>query len=274
MKLLNIGCGYVFHTDWINIDMVSTSEHVIACDIRKGLPFEDDSIDGIYSSHVIEHMKKQEAEDVMKEIVRVLKPNGILRFAVPDLERIARKYLETLEVVRENQNTVTEANYDWMMLELYDQTVRTKNTGEMGDFLRQDDIPNKDFIIERVGTEAENIWTALQAAKNKGIGKSNAAKSYGNPKLGEVVQFIEEKMGKAYAEAFIESVFRKSGEIHHWMYDSFSMGRLMKKYGIVDINICEPNSSRIPDYEKYSLEMLGEKVRKPDSLFIEGIKAC
>ncbi len=272
MKLLNIGCGYVFHPDWINIDLVSTSEHVMACDIKKGLPFEDQSIDAIYSSHVIEHLTRKEAENIMKEITRVIKPMGILRIAVPDLERIAREYLEALENVRNNQNIVTEANYDWMMLELYDQIIRTKNCGEMGDFLRQDNIPNKDFIIRRVGTEAENIWFALQSAKNKGTENPNKARTYGDPKIDEVMKFIEEKMGKASAEAFIESVFRKKGEVHYWMYDSFSMGRLMKKYGIFDINVCEPGSSRIPDYKKYNLEMLGEKVRKPESLFIEGIK--
>jgi hypothetical protein len=41
MKLLNIGCGRSFHTDWVNIDIVSSCPEVRQHDIRKNLPYPD-----------------------------------------------------------------------------------------------------------------------------------------------------------------------------------------------------------------------------------------
>ena len=90
MKLLNIGCGTNFHPSWTNLDVVSTSSDVTAYDIRKGLPFIDSFFDGVYHSHVIEHLTPKDALVFMRECVRILRPGGSLRIATPDLETIAR----------------------------------------------------------------------------------------------------------------------------------------------------------------------------------------
>ncbi len=52
------------------------------------LPFEDDSLDEIRASHVLEHIERPYLLDVVRHWVAKLKPNGILRIAVPDLDRI------------------------------------------------------------------------------------------------------------------------------------------------------------------------------------------
>jgi hypothetical protein len=67
--------------------------------------------------------------------------------------------------------------------------------------------------------------------------------------------------------------FRASGEIHQWMYDRFSLKRLLSDNGFKDIIQVSYNSSKIPNWEKYSLDEKDMQVRKPDSLFMEGIKA-
>lgn len=54
----------------------------------------DNSVDEIYASHVLEHFGHREVPDVLKEWTRVLKFGGTLKLAVPDLEWIARNYLE------------------------------------------------------------------------------------------------------------------------------------------------------------------------------------
>jgi predicted SAM-dependent methyltransferase len=51
----------------------------------------------VYYSHLLEHFPKHEAQGFTQECYRVLKPRGIIRVAVPDLERIARMYLQALE---------------------------------------------------------------------------------------------------------------------------------------------------------------------------------
>lgn len=61
-------------------------------DIRKTLPDEDESVDYIYCSHVLEHFEKDEAIKILKECRRVLKNKGILRIVLPDLKKIIKYY--------------------------------------------------------------------------------------------------------------------------------------------------------------------------------------
>lgn len=94
MKLLNLGCGSRFHPAWVNIDTAPAEPSVVAHDLREGIPFPDAEFDAVYHSHVLEHFPKRSAGPFLAECLRVLRPGGILRVAVPDLERIARGYLE------------------------------------------------------------------------------------------------------------------------------------------------------------------------------------
>lgn len=165
MKLLNIGCGSTFHRDWVNIDIVSCAPEVRQYDIRKNLPYSDAEFDACYTSHLIEHLKQEESEKLLAECKRILKPQGIIRVVVPDLEGVVREYLNALEKV-DSGSSELEANYDWMMLELYDQTVRSFAGGEMGRFLLKSNITNKDFIISRIGAEAENYWLNQSTQKS------------------------------------------------------------------------------------------------------------
>lgn len=63
-------------------------------DIRKPLPSDSGSVDAIYSSHMIEHLTRDEGERFLRECYRVLRPGGNIRVVVPDLEGVVRKYLE------------------------------------------------------------------------------------------------------------------------------------------------------------------------------------
>ena len=91
MVKINIGCGWRdFGKDWIHIDGGDYS-HLDSKDIFN-LPQEDNSVDLIYASHIIEYFNREEVIDVLKEWVRVLKPGGILRLAVPDFETMVDLY--------------------------------------------------------------------------------------------------------------------------------------------------------------------------------------
>lgn len=57
-------------------------------DVRYGLPFPDESIDWIYSSHLLEHLYRSEALALLKEARRVLKRGGVVRICVPDLDHV------------------------------------------------------------------------------------------------------------------------------------------------------------------------------------------
>ena len=68
MKLLNLGCGNQYHHAWLNLDFKSNSNYVQEFDLHGRLPFEDASIDVVYSSRVLEHFSKCEAP----KFIRVL----------------------------------------------------------------------------------------------------------------------------------------------------------------------------------------------------------
>jgi predicted SAM-dependent methyltransferase len=122
-QLLNLGCGHRYHNEWTNIDFHSTGKKVIAYNLLKGIPFNDETFDLVYHSNVIEHFSKEDAPKFLKECYRVLKQDGIIRIAFPDLEQIVSHYIRLLTELKRG-NMQYESDYDWIMLELYDQTVR------------------------------------------------------------------------------------------------------------------------------------------------------
>ena len=85
MIKLNIGCGWRnFGSEWIHIDG-GDYDHLDYNNITK-LEFNDDSVDLIYASHVLEYFDINQAKEALREWRRVLKPGGELRVAVPDFE--------------------------------------------------------------------------------------------------------------------------------------------------------------------------------------------
>src|SRR5262249_29127870 len=66
-------------------------------DIVKGLPVPDNSADGVYASHVLEHLSLADFWLALRNTFRLLKPGGLFRLVVPDLEARARIYLQKLE---------------------------------------------------------------------------------------------------------------------------------------------------------------------------------
>jgi predicted SAM-dependent methyltransferase len=91
-KYLHIGCGDVIlplpfeNLDSRNLDGVN---HISPA---YPLPFNENSFDLIYSSHVLEHFHRKETINILKEWVRVLKPDGIMRLSVPSFENIIKIY--------------------------------------------------------------------------------------------------------------------------------------------------------------------------------------
>lgn len=108
---LNIGCGNVKFPSWINIDIEPGADIVI--DVTKGLPFDDDTVKYIYNEHFIEHLYYGEGQEILREFYRVLKKDGILRIATPDLDYILSKYFDDWK------------NQDWLFWPEY-QFIETK----------------------------------------------------------------------------------------------------------------------------------------------------
>lgn len=61
-------------------------------DLTKKFPWDDNSVDAAYTSHVLEHLYLEGALNCILEVYRVLKPGGIFRIAVPDLDQLIKSY--------------------------------------------------------------------------------------------------------------------------------------------------------------------------------------
>ena len=81
---VNIGCGGNPTSGWVNLD-VQPYPGVMYWNFKKGLPFDDNTVEAIYSEHFFEHLDYEaEAKQFLGECLRCLKPQGTLRIVVPD----------------------------------------------------------------------------------------------------------------------------------------------------------------------------------------------
>jgi SAM-dependent methyltransferase len=92
IRRLHWGCGGWAPEGWINSDIKEGAGIDIACDIRKGLPLDDASVDYAVSIHALPEIHYSDILTVLVELRRVLKPAGTLRLALPDLLKGVRAY--------------------------------------------------------------------------------------------------------------------------------------------------------------------------------------
>ncbi len=272
-RYLNAGCGYHYSKDplWTNIDFVSTGQGVRAHNLLQGIPFHDSSFDLVYHSHVLEHFSKNDAVKLLGECYRVLRPGGVLRIAVPDLERIARSYIHWLEKgLSDPQNEITRANHTWLLLEMYDQTVRNTSGGEMAKYLYQDRIINEDFVYERIGQEGRGLREGYLYNEKMKLNKNRSYKTL----IKSILKKIKNAPKLLRSRSIYTKIgrFRMEGEIHQWMYDRYSLAHLLNAAGFEQVTVRDAFTSYIEDWSRFELDGMNGITRKPDSLFIEARK--
>lgn len=273
LKLLNLGCGNHYHLAWTNVDFGSRGTEVIGHNLLQGVPFPDNTFDAVYHSHVLEHFMAADGRRFMQECVRVLKPGGVLRVAVPDLEQITRIYLQNLELGLEGHGQAIE-QHKWSLLELYDQVLRVQKAGAMGPAADAADATMRQYIIQRHGFEMRERWEAAQATQRTTVKNDpSLSRALGKLHTKAIHALVRLLGGAGMAEAFRIGSFRFSGELHLQMYDRLLLGGLMQELGLKQVSVKSAWDSAIPDFSSYQLDAIGQEVRKPDSLFMEGIKS-
>ena len=88
------GLGSPVLIDFTNIDIRNLPGVDIIHDITDLPMFQDDSVDEIRVSHVIEHIPTDKIIKTLAEWYRILKSDGLLRIYCPDAEKIAEDYIE------------------------------------------------------------------------------------------------------------------------------------------------------------------------------------
>jgi predicted SAM-dependent methyltransferase len=265
---LNLGCGSRFHPAWTNLDIQPSSAAVRRWDLQKELPFPNESFDVVYHSHVLEHFSKVDGLIFLKRCLRVLRRGGIIRVAVPDLERIARLYIEALDKSL-NGDPVWRERYEWILLEMYDQTVRNYSGGEMLAYMQRDPMPEREFVAARMGCElTANAAPPPKSASAKGRDYSlNALRGCFSRRLARLA------LGPEGLRAYDVGRFRLSGEIHNWMYDQYSLAALLERAGFSSPRQVQAAESTIPGWSGYNLDTQPDgSVYKPDSLYMEALR--
>jgi SAM-dependent methyltransferase len=107
------GCGFSVGAGWRNFDasptlrleripglgrFIKKNAHrfpleVEYGDIVRGLPIDDAACDGVYASHVLEHLALDDLRIALARTHRILRPGGVFRLVVPDLEALTRAYI-------------------------------------------------------------------------------------------------------------------------------------------------------------------------------------
>lgn len=126
IKKVNLGCGLHCSSGWLNIDGSLTSllgtnmtllnkviykvagssayysfdhfneviknKKLYWRDLTEKIPLADDSVDIVFSSHFLEHLTKTKGEQFLNDIYRIMKPGGLMRILVPDLDIAIQKF--------------------------------------------------------------------------------------------------------------------------------------------------------------------------------------
>lgn len=122
-RYVQYGCGWSAPQEWINFDASFTLRwekipilgrytknprhypaNVMPGNIVNGLPVPDGSCQGVYASHVLEHLTLQEFHLALQNTYRILQEGRIFRLVVPDLEQSAREYIARLDQGDPNAN--------------------------------------------------------------------------------------------------------------------------------------------------------------------------
>jgi predicted SAM-dependent methyltransferase len=91
---LNVGTGGRGLPNWVNTDALYHRDTTLILDIRKKMPFADDSVKRIFAEQIIEHIDfRDEIPRCLAEFYRILEVGGTLRVIVPDAERYLEAYV-------------------------------------------------------------------------------------------------------------------------------------------------------------------------------------
>ncbi|WP_148258821.1 class I SAM-dependent methyltransferase [Pantoea ananatis] len=93
-RKINIGCGHIQPEGYINVDARELPGVDVICS-ADDLCFEDDSLEEIYASHLIEHFTNVELTRlIIPHWFKKLKTNGILRLVTPDADSMIKDYVD------------------------------------------------------------------------------------------------------------------------------------------------------------------------------------
>lgn len=271
---INLACGPIFieNSNWINLDYISSSKSVKKVNLLQRLPFNQGTAELVYSSHFLEHIPKLKVIFFLQECFRILKPGGKIRLVLPDLEEMANNYL-----LYRKKKEHTKANF--LVLEMIDQCVRKNSGGELLKLYKKISNQNNqekqmiDFIYKRTGEDLDNKKYDTRSVNDTFLKKLNYF-------LSSILSRIEKYRIKACL-FFLPKAFRDQnvslasiGELHHWLWDFYTLKKTLESAGFVEIKRVTALTSQIKDFPFFPLDVDNNKNPRKglESMYIEATK--
>ena len=194
---LNLGSGLVYVPGWIGVDIglyatmkpwpgrilrmlyrksgwrdalaqdeyvrLLKNGHFIQHDLARGIPFPDATVDCIFASHFLDSLTQAQGEAILAEVFRVLRPDGMLRISVSDLDKNIELYaagkreeaLARFFPQSESRPNLRYFMYDWQTLQsalaragFVDICRREFQKGDFPDVELLDNRPDESLFVE------------------------------------------------------------------------------------------------------------------------------
>ena len=236
--------------------------------LDKPLPLANESFDAIYSFHVAEHLSPRANDRFIRDVHRLLKPDGIYRASTPDLELLATDYLQRLHEQMAFASTENYARYRWAVCNLIDQCTREVSGGEMleaihrGEFtpehVKQVNGDLLNFLFPSTAPARPARLLSIESLKNPAVLLRRLPKA--------ILRRLRPRLSpKSYLEL--------THERNLWLFDRISLGRLFSEAGFQSVAAMDHRTSRIAEWKRYNFDesAFGHYPLEP-SIYMEGIK--
>lgn len=87
-RRLQIGAGHNPLPGWLCTDIAPTHPGIAFLDATCPFPLPDSSFDAVSSEHMIEHIRYDQGQFMLRECWRILRPGGRVRVATPDFQTL------------------------------------------------------------------------------------------------------------------------------------------------------------------------------------------
>ena len=242
IKRLHFGYNDITPANWTNIDAIKQDKNVYNYNPNFGIPFLDENFDIIYVRDILERLSEKRVVSFLKDCLRTLKPGGIIRIAIKDLEGICKNYLKELDNLRNNKS-INDSRLTFSKLELLDNLTLEKKGGKVDEFVKKNFDREGQYIISRIGKDS------AYSIKNS-----------------DIQNFIKNET--AFPVQNMELL--NSLDKYLNLYDFYSLKKILKEVGFVDVAQKSFNESSSKDFLNYSLDSDNEgKIKHPDEIFIE-----
>ena len=242
------------------------------------LEFADETFDAVYVNHVFEHLTPSQGELCARQIFNALKPGGIWRVSVPDLEWLCQHYLETLSAADSHPTRENAVRYRWAVMSIFEQMVRNRSGGLMQDAIEQgdyDDAQLRQLFGDMLRPLVERTQSARSRAADAGRQPRQARRRRSftfRAVLGRIYRAARTILGEPppYTDRLDPRVTKEAVQ---WMYDRFSLRCLVEQAGFEDVRQMDHLSSSIPGWSAYDFDRSNNGGYPLDpSVFIEGRK--